>query len=158
MRPKVTHSQERQETSVLHKLQQLCNSLIKHNLWKCSFLSLLILAVCEPDCGEYGICYEPNKCLCQEGWHGRHCNKSEQSQLGSFLFPIYFLTPGANEQPRNYLGKVAFLFYLRQLFLLLLVFSMNPSPPPPPLSPPTSLLFPFLFLLPFISITLSYFE
>lgn len=34
-------------------------------------------AVCEPSCGLYGTCVEPNKCQCKEGWHGRHCNKSK---------------------------------------------------------------------------------
>lgn len=37
----------------------------------------LIAAVCEPGCGSYGICIEPNTCQCREGWHGRHCNKSK---------------------------------------------------------------------------------
>ena len=35
-------------------------------------------AVCEPSCGAHGTCAEPNRCQCKEGWHGRHCNKSEQ--------------------------------------------------------------------------------
>ncbi|OXB75730.1 UNVERIFIED_CONTAM: hypothetical protein H355_012654 [Colinus virginianus] len=52
------------ETSVQNR------NATKSNAHACS-----VAAVCEPGCGLYGTCAEPNKCHCKEGWHGRHCNK-----------------------------------------------------------------------------------
>lgn len=43
-----------------------------------NFFFLLDVAKCEPACRNGGVCTEPNKCLCKNGYSGAQCEKSEQ--------------------------------------------------------------------------------
>lgn len=65
-----THCEEQQG-------KQMCNSVSGWNVKRPGICAYFLTAVCEPGCGLYGTCAEPNKCQCKEGWHGRHCNKSK---------------------------------------------------------------------------------
>ncbi|XP_056591673.1 hedgehog-interacting protein [Triplophysa dalaica] len=39
-------------------------------------------AKCEPNCRNGGVCVEPNKCLCKEGFSGAQCEKGERGVRG----------------------------------------------------------------------------
>ncbi|XP_051558883.1 hedgehog-interacting protein-like [Myxocyprinus asiaticus] len=54
-------------------------------------------AKCEPACRNGGVCVEPNKCLCKEGFSGTQCEKGERGTQGygekdSFLGHIIDMT------------------------------------------------------------------
>lgn len=57
--------------------KHICNPVCGWNIRRSGVCAHCVTAVCEPGCGPYGTCTEPNKCQCKEGWHGRHCNKSK---------------------------------------------------------------------------------
>ena len=70
-------------------LVQMANLLI---YWLSSFIA----AVCRQPCLNGGVCYEPDKCSCNYGWHGKSCEKGKVgiSSFGmSFIFRTYVQEP-----------------------------------------------------------------
>ena len=58
-------------------LVQMANLLI---YWLSSFIA----AVCRQPCLNGGVCYEPDKCSCNYGWHGKSCEKGKVT-ISSFV-------------------------------------------------------------------------
>lgn len=59
-------------------LHIIINTGVKRKARRNTVFCSSFTAKCEPACRNGGVCIEPNKCFCKEGFSGAQCEKGEQ--------------------------------------------------------------------------------